>query len=334
MVKSKTYLNYIHNFRGVAILFVVGGHILYGWQDKTLGYQIINSTFQNGTVLFIFIAGYLFQHLSSRFEYKSYLTKKFENVIIPYLIVSAPIIYFRIQSVPDYILEDQPAYGDWSIIHKVVYLLTTGAHLLPLWFVPMITLFYLIAPVLIYIDRHSQFYKVLPILIIVSLLVPRGDLEDIPRMFVHFLSVYVFGMFCSRYKDEVLEFSIKWWKPMTALTVVLIGISYIEWRFYDQVMYIQKMMLCWFFIYWLWKIDEFVPKTIAFLAEISFGIFFIHHYFVIGLRYFQLNVLHLEINNVFFYWTLHFVITIGLTSALIVLVRKVAGKRSRVLIGC
>ena len=95
-----------------------------------------------------------------------------------------------------------------------------------------------------------------------------------------------------------------------------------------------QMLLCWFFIYWLWKLDGYVPKGVAFLADISFGIFFIHHYFVIGLRYIQLNVLRLEISNVFVYWTLHFVLTIALTSALIVLVRKVAGKRSRVLIGC
>jgi surface polysaccharide O-acyltransferase-like enzyme len=238
------------------------------------------------------------------------------------------------QSVPDYILESQPAYADWSVLHRLAYLIFTGAHLLPLWFVPMISLFYVIAPILVYGDRSSHFYKILPILMLVSLLVPRQELENIPRMFVHFLSVYVFGMFCSHYKNEVLEFSKKWWKPMTVLTLVVVLVSFYEWAYYDQVMYIQKMLLCWFFIYWLWKLDSYVPQTIVFLADISFGIFFIHHYFVIGLRYVQLNILHIEINNVFIYWSLHFALVVALTALLIVGVRRVAGKKSRILIGC
>ena len=76
------------------------------------------------------------------------------------------------------------------------------------------------------------------------------------------------------------------------------------------------------------------PVLIVFLADISFGIFFIHHYFVIGLRYVQLNVLHIEIATVFIYWSVHFALVVALTSLVIVVVRRVAGKRSRILIGC
>lgn len=334
MAKSN-YLNYIHNFRGIAIIFVVAGHILYGWEDKEeTGYKIINSVFQNGTVLFIFIAGYLFQHLSARFEFKSYFRKKIENVILPYLIVSFPIIVVRIFTVPDYILEIRPDFAEWSVAGKALYLLGTGAHLLPLWFVPMIFMFYLIAPLLIYGDRSSFFYKLLPLFVVVSLLVPRAELENIPRMFIHFFSVYVFGMFCSHYKNEVLEFSKKYWMPFTLLTVLFMIVSLFDMMFYDQIMYLQKMLLCWFFIYWLWRLDHIVPKPVPFLADISFGIFFLHFYFVIALRYLQMNVLKIPIHNIFIYWTLHFVLAMILTSVAIVVIRKLSGKKSKMLIGC
>ena len=41
-----------------------------------------------GTALFIFISGFLFQHLSKKFEYKNYLSKKWTNVILPYLFIT------------------------------------------------------------------------------------------------------------------------------------------------------------------------------------------------------------------------------------------------------
>lgn len=336
MAQSKTYLNYIHNFRGVAIIFVVGGHILYGWHDKSsIGYQIINSVFQNGTVLFIFIAGYLFQHLSRGFEYKSYLEKKVTNVLLPYLIVSLPILVMRLYSgAPDYLVEIEPDYAHWSVAHRCFWLLITGAHLLPLWFVPMITLFYLCAPLLLAIDRRPRYYWVLILLVIVSLLVPRKELENIPRMFIHFLSVYVFGMFCSHYKNELLEFSKRWWKPMTALTLVVVIVSLFKIPLYDQMMYVQKMLLCWFFIYWLWRWDAHVPKITGFLAEISFGIFFVHFYFVIGLRFVQERLLHIEIGEIVLYWSIQFIGVMVTTSVFIWVMQKIFGKRSRMLIGC
>jgi peptidoglycan/LPS O-acetylase OafA/YrhL len=76
------FLPYIHNFRGIAILYIVAFHCWssLGWGNHTLEKAVWNSLVVYGTVLFVFIAGFLFQHLNGRanrsFSYKTYLKKK------------------------------------------------------------------------------------------------------------------------------------------------------------------------------------------------------------------------------------------------------------------
>jgi fucose 4-O-acetylase-like acetyltransferase len=89
--RDKSFLRYVHNFRGFAIILIVLSHLLgfLKWETGTENWQVIwNVIFRNGTVYFVFIAGFLFQHLSKKYEYRDYLKKKFSNVILPYLIIS------------------------------------------------------------------------------------------------------------------------------------------------------------------------------------------------------------------------------------------------------
>ena len=91
MEKPRTkILNYINVFRGLAILLIIMGHTMQFGDNSTLINNINCEMICGGTALFIFISGFLFQHLSSKFEYKNYLSKKWTNVIMPYLIVSIP----------------------------------------------------------------------------------------------------------------------------------------------------------------------------------------------------------------------------------------------------
>src|SRR5262245_53352265 len=109
---KKQFINYIHNFRGIAIIFVTACHLLLNWAEGSKTHRLLDMLWGNGTVLFVFIAGYLFQHLSKKFEYKDYLIKKLQNVILPYFIVPAPIIAYRITTgdMPEYILAHHPDF--------------------------------------------------------------------------------------------------------------------------------------------------------------------------------------------------------------------------------
>ncbi len=335
--EKKEFISYIHNFRGIAILFVVACHLLLNWTEGSKIYRVLELLFGNGTVLFVFIAGYLFQYLTRKLDYKDYLKKKLTNVILPYLIISAPIIIYRLitNDVPGYITDPHPDYFSWSIFNKINYLLLHGAHMQPLWFVPMITLFYIAAPIFYYIDRHPKLYYLLPVFVVVSILVHREPFSDILIMFIHFISVYMFGMFMSRYKNEYLVFAQK---NVLLINLLLIAALICNYIFYDgyrnPVNYIQKMLFCAFFIYWLWKMEAHVPSFINTLAELSFGIFFLHYYLILVIKAVYEKIAGTAIPGKLGFWVIDYILVLIGTVLVIKTIKYIFPKYSRYFIGC
>ena len=147
MVKDNTdYQQHIHVFRGVAIILIVCAHTIpsLDWSASPVLGRIIDGLAHQRSIFFFFIAGYLVQHLSVKFDFKKYMAQKFKTVIIPYLILSIPaIIIFTVFA---------KRTGMWSwfyllpVWEQVALFLITGKHLAPLWFVPTITIFYFFAP--------------------------------------------------------------------------------------------------------------------------------------------------------------------------------------------
>ena len=184
------FLGYIHYFRALAITFIVAGHAIDAmvWSNVELG-RLMRILLSNGSVLFVFIAGYLFQHLSDKLSGRKYFSSKFKNVILPYLLISIPAILISVT------VFDQervwPGFYDKPILQQVVMFYLTGAHLAPLWFIPMITLFYLVSPLLLQADKGRLIYMLLPVFMIVSCFVGRGLPHE---SFVHFFSVYLMGL--------------------------------------------------------------------------------------------------------------------------------------------
>jgi peptidoglycan/LPS O-acetylase OafA/YrhL len=335
--EKKQFISYIHNFRGIAILFVVACHLLLNWSEDSKSYRVVELLFGNGTVLFVFIAGYLFQHLTKKLQYGDYLKKKVTNVVVPYLIVSAPIIIYRLitNDVPAYITTPHPDYYTWSVIKKTAYFIFTGAHMQPLWFVPMIALFYIAAPFFYYIDKHPKLYYLLAVFVGISIWIDREPFSDIFTMFVHFISVYMFGMFMSRYKERYLSFAQKY---VVLINVLLIASLVCNYIFYDQyrnpINYIQKMLFCGFFIYWLWKLEKYVPAFIGMLAELSFGIFFLHYYSILVIKAIYEKFTGNSIPGNMFYWVIDYVLVLAATVIIIKIVKRFFPKQSRYLIGC
>jgi peptidoglycan/LPS O-acetylase OafA/YrhL len=335
--EGKGFISYIHHFRGLAIIFVAAGHLLMNWPEDSAVYRFFRVFWENGTVLFIFIAGYLFQYLSKRFEFKSYFIKKLQYVILPYFIVSVPIIIYRVMQndYPGYIFVSHPDFLNWPVVNKVIYFYLHGAHMQQLWFVPMIFCFYLISPLLIFLDRHPRLYWLLIVFVAISCFVEREPFSDILRMFVHFISVYVFGMFLSRYREQVLTLFKKIWIPLSIATIAAIVVNYIYFEQYNPLLsYIQKMLLCCFSIYWLWKLDKYVPAFFSTLADLSFGIFFIHYYAILIIKAVYEKIAHHPIPGNIVFWIIYLVLVLLGSVLVIRAIQKMMGSKSRYLIGC
>ena len=339
------FLSHIHIFRAFAIIGIVGAHTLhaFSWNDNPLMFRFFDTLFNQSSVLFFFIAGFLFQYLGSRFEKWNYWKKKIQYVIVPYLLLSVPALYYYTQiSIQD---NTWPGFYDQSTAMQVVHFLLTGKHLSAFWFVPTIALFYIIAPLLISADRDRRIYWLLPILMTLSFVMGRdGDylffIENESKYgqfnkAIYLFSVYLFGMFCSVHHEKVLAFMQKFHLPILALTVFAIITNVYITGYGQQLLYLSKTLMCPLFIFYLFKTKEVFDNKLDYLAHISFGIFFIHSYIlpVIKMSYTKItNQVEFPEGDLPTYLLVTLAVT-ALCMITIYICQKVTGKYSRMVLG-
>ena len=292
-------LNYINVFRGLAILLIIMGHTMqFGAQSSMI--NILNcEMICGGTALFIFISGFLFQHLSGKYEFKNYMSKKWTNVIMPYLFVSVPGIILCLFCPIAY----KNSFAGLDPFIQIPLHLTIGrVHNTPTWFIPMIIIFFLCSWLFLKLEKKGILYKLLPLLFLITIFLPRGVAEYentlgldylmkywiyvkyIITNFFHFISLYVFGMYCSANKgiiDKFYDKRVLLWILMLLFSAFDIFIQY-KYQYSNYT--ISKIFLTMLVLAYLKHYDELIlshkkiNSTLDFIAKYSFGLFFIHWY--------------------------------------------------------
>lgn len=344
------FLSYIHNLRGIAILFVVGVHAHGLDRHKTkLFDSIFDPTEGNGTVLFLFIGGFLFQYLThEHFDYRKYIEQKFKVIILPYLIISIPLIILRVYT--DYqSLSLPPDFHDRSLTHQIIFYLLTGSHMPPFWFIATIILVYLTAPLLHAIDNEKFYKYVFPFVLIIFFFTYRPLHNANPLFaYIHFVPTYLAGMFTAYYRNRIIENRRV---IMLVSGLVYFGITVLDLtglvqfsrdlRFEDVIyngtiafnFYALKVFaLCYLLLTIMYELRNREMPLIDLLGNYSFGIFFVHYAFI------SLSGKIVELSGV----TVDFSLPIFIISYLFILlastvtvyfVKRFSGKYSRYLIG-
>jgi peptidoglycan/LPS O-acetylase OafA/YrhL len=285
MSERTGYQQHIHVFRGVAIIGIVIAHTIpsLDWSQAPLVGRIADALANQSSIFFFFIAGYLFQHLSARFVFKSYLKQKFLTVISPYIILSIPaLVIFTMFT---------ERSGMWSwfyqlpIWEQVALFLVTGKHLAPLWFVPTITLFYLVAPILVWIDRAAPrlYWLIIPLFLLSTYLGRNGPLGPIDKA-IYLLPAYLMGMAFSHYKDVGLLLVRRWWWLLMLVFLASGTALVLGWQQPPAYHMPMKMAASLLLVYALYKHHRLFGHRIDYIAEVSFGIFFIHAYFISAIK--------------------------------------------------
>lgn len=309
--KKTKILNYINVFRGLAILLIVAGHTMQFGDIGSLTQKISAELFTGGTALFIFISGFLFEHLSAKYEFKNYMSKKWTNVIQPYLWTAIPGILLCLLAPTNY----GNSFDGLNPIFQLPMFLSVGrVHNIPTWFIPMICLFFLCSWILLWLEKKNILYKLLPIFFIITLFLPRQDVDytTVQRLsyidkyieyikyifigFVHFFSMYTFGMYCSKFKEKIDTFyKFKWlfWILMigTASTNIYLSMNFGISNGTISKIFATILLLAYLKHYdeWLLSHDK-VNKALDTIAKYSFGIFFVHWYlFYLYNQIFQLD---------------------------------------------
>jgi probable poly-beta-1,6-N-acetyl-D-glucosamine export protein len=350
------YLSYLHNLRGFAILYVVGVHTRAFLPQWLLNPEV-NRAFDtfldpsegNGTVLFLFIGGFLFQYLThQKFEYGKYLEQKFKNIILPYLIISIPVIILRLTTEFESLaLPDN--FSSRSVAYQAVYFILTGAHMPPFWFISTIVLFYLSAPLLHRLD-NPRFYKyVFPFIFLSCLFTYRPAHNANPLLaYLHYIPIYMTGMWASFNRHKILAVGPNLLYVLFACYVSLSALDLRGWEnisrelTFEQVLsggivvinfYVFKaVILCFLLLLLLYQFRDKRMPFLELLGNYSFGIFFIHYLFISGTRRVA-EAIGLNVDFSMPAYLIYFLFILALSTATVYLVKRLSGRYSRYLIG-
>ena len=293
VTRKDSFQHHIHVFRGVAITLIVCAHTLpsLNWSQHPLLGRFLDALANESSIFFFFIAGYLFQHLSGRFNYSSYLKQKLKTVILPYLILSVPALVVFTQLVH--------REGMWSwfyslpVWQQVSLFLLTGRHLAPLWFVPTITLFYLAAPLLIAIDRRAPklYWIILPLWALSIYIGRDGPLGPIEKA-IYLLPVYLLGMAFSHWREQAEALSERFWLPLTVVTAIGLAGHTLDGPVPPHYLMLMKLPMALLLTVALKRWGGVFGKRLDYVAHVSFGIFFIHAYFISAIKVVTVYLLH------------------------------------------
>ena len=205
MVLAKNqFLWSFHYFRAFAILNIILVHTWYlpPKSSYSFGTNFVNATrdllFHGSTIYFLFISGFLFHYLSSRFNLHRYYLGKIKNVVIPYVFISVFLIFAE-----DFI-------GSKANIPFVKYLsiipvkLINGTASFQFWYIPFIIIVFLLSPIFLAIDKKN-YNKYFPFLFLLPILGTRTQVYITIWQFIYFLPVYMIGIYTSMNFEFVMN---------------------------------------------------------------------------------------------------------------------------------
>jgi len=284
------YLSSINWFRGFAIIFVVFSHLTIYPSTFESGYT---NFFSNGTFYFVFISGFLFYHLRAKFEYFSYLSRKTKYVVLPYIFISLPVLawanyvifsggtWFHHDLIPSYDGHNlTPDYFS-NVVYLNIYLLSTGGALLgPWWFIPMICVFFIASYWILELSKSRYLYALFILSFLFTLLSKRPDAVSPIVSFFYWFSVYMLGLLSAKNYTNLMKNS---WQILIGSFVLLVGLTVTELDTDAVNMLHVRSLLVTFLVLSMFHLLEnkdikLVPLDI--LAKYSFGIFFLHKYFI------------------------------------------------------
>lgn len=329
-------------FRGIAILLVVSGHSMIGYFKYE--HTVINNLLSGSATYFVFVSGFLFQWLmNDNYSYRSFLLRKYRNLIKPYLVCSVPALVYM------FFWNRMPAVlGDVGRYDGTLLAFLTGRHMIAYWYIPFITIIFVLTPLHRWLaaQRRAVQLVLLALTFILSLLLHRSvGMANPVHNVVYFLPVFWFGIFAALNKQAFVSQARYWW------VFVLIGVASLYYHSRVDLIYgsyekpallyvgidfmlLQKVAFIVMALMLLDRLERFELPHLAWLADISFPIYFLHGYFIfvfyqVGFVDFLVSTTGSSILASLINLALVVILTIGLAATL----KKLLGSRSRELIG-
>ncbi|WP_284378951.1 acyltransferase family protein [Litoribrevibacter albus] len=327
-------MQYLNNFRGGAILAILFIHSISTISiGDSLFLSVLSKTLSGATFLFVMISGYFFARFSDGFKYFSYLKDKLAFVLVPYVVLSFPAAMIYVLGFKSsHTWMDMSWFGSLSSIEQYTYLLMTGAHLGPLWFIPMMVMFYLFSPVFFEICNKSLVLPVFVFSVIVSFIIGRPQFDNSPFLsFLYFLPAYILG-FVIFYYHEVLV----WFSKKSVLLLFLVLFMNLALSIYfsvvdNHVSVFYQVVFSFLLLAVFYRYYNYRLRWLDLFARLSFFIFFIHGYFsgLFRAGYKKIDYSGFEVLLVLF----AFLVTVFLSLSVFVFLKLLLKNKTKTFIG-
>lgn len=362
--KTREHIAYIEYFRALAILMIACGHIfVLAWthfadEDPTTRIALINvvpSLINSGTAYFVFISGFLYRQVFyGRMPFGEFMRRKALYIGLPYLCMGMPIALAEIASgtfsVTTY--RDGVAYAPSTFVDLVV-LMATGRMVNAYWYMPFIFLVFLASPLF---DRFLRLRPANRFVIVGGAFLlamwvhrPVDNLNPF-HSFVYFANIYMFGMLFCEYRDRIMPVVTR--PPVVAaLGALILAVAVVQalvlndtsnivrapgdgwWPLGFDLMLVQKyvgfFLFCGFFALW----GHYAHRPLSLIARNSFGIYFVHA-IVIAVLLRMPEPLSPHFGEPMIDLAFYTVFVLTVSFAIIWVVKQIAGKYSRYIIGC
>ncbi len=316
------FLKSISNFRGMAIIAIVAGHLnSSGFTSNDLISSTIRNMIIGGSSLFVFISGFMFYHVFyKRYNYKKFITGKIKNLGVPYLILATIAIahlfvfkleyYTPIESMRN--AAEAFRHGilfspdDSHLMTTVKYYLT-GRFLTAYWYIPFGLLLFASAPLHFRFANLSTKIQIAIIvgLSIVAIFVQRPVAgTNALHSLVYYTPVYLMGIAFSMHREPINRF-LNNKLPILFLFIVLISVYQVTYAhegnyekpFFEyggvDLQFIKCLFTIWF-LYGLFEKYTFDLPMLNVISETSFAIYFIHPWVMMIIYRIDNKIHHLQ----------------------------------------
>ncbi|WP_017219782.1 acyltransferase family protein [Moritella dasanensis] len=327
-------MQFINNFRGIAILLIVLIHAIgtINNDDSAILYSL-SLLLDNSTILFVVVAGYLFSSLSTNFNYLKYLKHKVKVIIIPYFFFSLPAIFIYMSGLKNtHFWIDINWFHSLSFVSQYVYFMASGAHLVTLWFIPMIIPLYLFSPGLLYVKNKQMLGAFFFVSLIPALWFGRPEFSENNAIWtVYFLPTYLLGMLLwqrPRIYEELTRYS------GLMLFSFIVTYLWLSWdsAFSTSVDLLWKMVLAVILMAFTKRHLAKQNKFLNMFARLSFYLYFVHGYFIAAIRMLHSQLFGIEITGLFAA-AASFSTTIILSLASFVIIKWILKDKSKIFVG-
>lgn len=352
---GRGFIAHLHAFRGFAILNIVAVHamntaVLYVRQpDDVPTYDVvlhsaIETLFHNSTIYFALISGLLFATVLSSRGWLAFFRGKLLNVILPYIFVTI-LLSMWLWPVTD----EDPFYGEpfrgglGDFSGAVLENLLTGSAMFHMWYMPVLALLFLATPFVAKALKYRSTQWIVFGLVFLPLVVSRIGWEFNWQSTVYFLGAYSLGILIGSDYDRWFG----WLERRFCLLGILaiLATALIAWFYASEIefvgpvsvlesaFYVQKLALAGCALVLLKRWESQLPGWLDTVATFAFAIYFLHAPIDFFLPFHTLLDQHPSLLLTLILCAVHFLVALGLSVAISMLVRRLIGRRSRMLIG-